>query len=285
MINRLRLDFKSKERRFFLAPIATVCGMALLFYAVFRLADIVSETWAIVSGLIGFLFIGLRAIVAERQAHTAHVSLLNERFQAASTMIASEGVLMRLAGIHSLESLANENPVRYHIPVMRLFSLFLEHPPGASNGRNDGVRQDIDAVMKVVGARDDLVIRMEENARFKLVVSNADLRHHNLDKLNLSNIHFRDVKFHHASLIGTRFDSSTLACSKLNDAEVMGAKFYDADFDNVDISGAIFCKDGNNVRGLTQDQINACYWDRPPVIDVCDYGTGKLIVYDCKKPQ
>ena len=62
--------------------------------------------------------------MAERQADTARLSLLNERYLKGAEMLGSEVLSVRLGGIYALQRLAEEHPGHYHLQVMNLFCAF-----------------------------------------------------------------------------------------------------------------------------------------------------------------
>ena len=81
----------------------------------------------LIGGAIAIVLAAWRSKVAEGQADTAQQSLLNERYQKGAEMLGSEVLAVRLGGIYALQQLAAEEPLRYHVNVMRLFCAFVVH--------------------------------------------------------------------------------------------------------------------------------------------------------------
>ena len=145
-----------------------------------------------------------RSGVAERQADTAQVGLLNERFQKAAEMLGSDFLPVRLAGIYALGRVAQDHPKDYHVQVMQLLCAFVRHPQpqsedtalnkkhGAGDDEISGdppsrqYRVDIRAAMQAIGTRNHVRIKIENQAKYELDFSGSDLRAQNLRHLNLS---------------------------------------------------------------------------------------------------
>ena len=65
---------------------------------------------AVVSGgILGLSLAGWRSLVAERQAETARMSLLYDRYQRSVGLLDSDNVYVRVGEIHALHDLAEEN--------------------------------------------------------------------------------------------------------------------------------------------------------------------------------
>ena len=87
----------------------------------------------ILAGLVALPLAMWRSIVADRQATTAQLSLLNERYQRAAEMLGNEVLSVRLAGVFALQRLATEHPDQYHVQVMGLFCAFVRLPTRDQN--------------------------------------------------------------------------------------------------------------------------------------------------------
>ena len=231
----------------------------------------------------GALALGLalwRSLVAERQADTAQLSLLNERYQKGAGMLGSEVLSVRLGGIYALQRLAEQHPGHYHIQVMNLFCAFLRHPtkdqsldPGQLTNKPGtllGIRQDMEAVLEAICSRDKSRIALERREDFRLDLrgatlpgvqllnadlSNAMFHHAEMPGANIANTDLTDAFFTSANLSqaslyrmkfkGTRFGSANLSGALLQDTEFTNADFHDADLSGANLwkanlHGAIF---------------------------------------------
>ena len=78
-------------------------------------------------------------------------------------MLGSEVLSVRLGGIYALQRLAEEWPDQYHIQIMRLFCAFVRLPTRDQSlvsgqaeiepGTPLGIRQDVEAVLQMIGSR------------------------------------------------------------------------------------------------------------------------------------
>ena len=82
----------------------------------------------IVGGVVAVILALWRIRVSEKQAQTARLGLLNERFQRDAEMLGSSVLSVRIGGIHALDDLAREDPKLYHVRVMGLLCAFVRHP-------------------------------------------------------------------------------------------------------------------------------------------------------------
>ena len=72
------------------------------------LSATVRNVGVVIGGVIAILFAVWRSIVAARQATTAQLGLLNERYQKGAEMLGSKVLAVRLGGIYALDRLARE---------------------------------------------------------------------------------------------------------------------------------------------------------------------------------
>ena len=211
-----------------------------------------------------------RAWVAERQAETAQRSLLNERDEKAAEMLGSTLLSVRLGGIYALQTLAAEHPPHYHLGVMRQFCAFVRGPQNptltdasppagtaprpipkmpdsgarpdnharrgaaAGDAASEPVREDVRAVMDAIAARSDAGIEVEQQEkRFRLDLSGANLREWQFSGVNLSGVDLSGV-----DLSGVDLSGADLLEANLSGADLSGANLLEADLSGADLSGA-----------------------------------------------
>ena len=259
------------------------------------------------------LWVAYRRIqVADRQAGTAQLGLLNERYQKGAEMLGSEALPVRLGGIYALRLLAEEHLEEYHIQTMRLFCAFVRHPNGKAveasemidggsltpdadytDGWEEGgeeagtshpqrVREDVQAIIDIMRKRSEKSIALERKAKFVLDLRAANLRYASLADMNLT----------HAFLLKTN-----LSNARLNSTILSGAVFYKADLSaanltSTDLSGAQFSNPDNASRtaaiGLTQVQLDNARADpeKPPNLEgLMDAKTGNSLVWHSVSPS
>ena len=221
----------------------------------------------VAAGPIALLLAIWRAVVAERQATTAQQGLLNERYQKGAEMLGSKVLSVRLGGIYALQRLAEEWPDQYHIQIMRLFCPFVRLPTRDQSlesgqaviepGTLLGIRQDVEAVMQMIGSRAKSRITLERTADFKLDLRGADLptaqfldadlsnamfHNSNLSGANFANTDLTDSFLSYSDLSQAQFHNVTFTRTRLGSANLSGAMLQDADlsrviFHNVNLSG------------------------------------------------
>ncbi len=203
----------------------------------------------VIGGIIAIVFAIWRSTVAERQAATAQQGLLNERYQKGAEMLGSNVLSVRLGGIYALERLSAEYPEQYHIQIMKLFCAFVRLPTkdqSLESGQVEiepgtllGIRQDVEAVIHVVGSRAESRIVLERKASFSLDLRGVDLPKAQFLDANLSN-----AMFHDSNLSGTNFANTDLSDAFFTSADLSQARFYKVNFtktslSSVNLSGAM----------------------------------------------
>ncbi len=189
----------------------------------------------VAAGFIALVLATWRSKVAERQANTAHQTLLNEQYQKGAEMLGNEVLSVRLGGIYALQRLAEEWPDQYHLQIMRLFCTFVRLPtkdrdfePGQTDiepGTLLGIRPDVGAVMEILGSRSDLGIVIERKAEFRLDLRGCDLRGGQLINADHSNAYF-----HQSNLSGVNCANTDLTDAFLLDTDLSRAQFRNVKF-------------------------------------------------------
>ena len=101
--------------------------------------------------------------------------------------------LARLRGIYALARLAKEHPEEYHIQIMELLCAFARYPTEDANfpeqpedANKFVLREDVQAAMRVVGARGKRHLRLAGKGAYHIDLHGADLRGGELRGLDLS---------------------------------------------------------------------------------------------------
>lgn len=200
-------------------------GVAAILLAVWR--SRVSERQAAIAQR--------QAETAQRQAEIAQHSLLSERYQRGTEMLGREILSVRLGGIYALQQLAEDYPEQYHIRVMRLFCAFVRLPTRDQSleprqaviepGTLLGIRQDVEAVMQIIGSRDKSRITLERKADFRL-----DLRGAHLPRAQFLSADLSNALFHNSNLSGANFSNTDLTDSFLSYSDLSKAQFHNVTF-------------------------------------------------------
>ena len=206
-----------------------------------------------------------QARTAVKQSDIAQQSLLNERYERGAEMLGSEVLAVRLGGIYALSHLAEEHPEQYHIRVMELVCAFVQHPTKDENfpeqpedAKGFVLREDVQAAIRVIGARGDRHRRLAAEGAYYIDLHGADLRGGELRGLNLSSPS--------ADMVGSMptyqaFSNATLL------TDLSGARLHGAQFFLTEISGVDFSRNGGSpATGLTVSQLLGSQWDdtNPP---------------------
>lgn len=200
-----------------------------------------------------------RSKVAERQADTAQLGLLNERYQRSAEMLGNPDMQsVRLGGIYALERLAAERPNDYHVQIMRLFGAFVVDQTKSEVSRRTGVEGECDSsgeepvqqraepglaldvqeVMRLIAQRDEKQIALEYKEGLRLNLSHSSLVGLTLVNANLSNVDFTKANLSLVRLWQGRFSGAMLPGTNLTRASLVGADLRDTDMRRVNLSGA-----------------------------------------------
>ena len=203
----------------------------------------------VAAGLIALPLAIWRGVVANRQANTAQQGLLNERYQRGAEMLGNEVLSVRLGGIYALQRLAEESPGQYHIQIMRLFGAFVRSPTRDQSlesgqaviepGTLLGIRQDVEAVMQMIGSRAKSRITLERIADFRLDLRGADLPTAQFLGADLSNAMFHNSNLSGANFANTDLTDSFLSCSDLSQAQFQNVNFTRTRLGSANLSGAM----------------------------------------------
>ena len=211
-----------------------------------RARNVVLLTGAVITAILAVW----RSRVAERQADTAHESLLNERYQKGAEMLGSETLSVRLGGIYALERLAAEHPEQYHIQIMKLFCAFARHPTEDEDYQGKlaehsvsphdlpSPREDVIAAIHAIGSRDETRVKIEQSQDFRLNLMGADLSHANIGNANLSGAMLNYANLTNTSISSVILSGASLRSTIMAYAELSNINFTDADAWGVDLSNA-----------------------------------------------
>ncbi len=208
----------------------------------------------IVGGLIAVLLAMWRSRVSERQADTNHQGLLYDRFQRGAQMLGSESLSVRLAGIYSLERLANDDPVHYHVQIIQSFCSFVTNPPrngeqielpsGQAANAEQATRQDVRAAMYALGNRSEVGKSLEREAEVRLDLRSARLIGCDLSEMDFSNALLGGADLSIANLFNCQLSGADLRSASLTKGNLEGTNFSGATLFNTNLSNTT-CEDAN----------------------------------------
>ncbi|UWQ05472.1 pentapeptide repeat-containing protein [Aliiroseovarius crassostreae] len=233
---------------------------------------------------------------AERDTHVE-----NERLE--------PNLEVRIGAIYALERIAYDD-LSFHIQIMEILTTYVrKNSAEKTRGNSSRPREDIQAIITVIGRRSEKQVRIEQNDLRKSALGySPDLRGCNLQGidfsyLNFSRCRFTDSAMERTNFFGAKIDKTVFAfCSlsgstfRVNSAK--GAQFYGADLSghNTQIGEEIiknaFLLTTNlhetNLRGLPipQEVIDLCFGSEatglPKALDIPPHWSFAL--YD-KRPD
>ena len=296
-LRRVRARCRWPESRGFWVSVSVAVGFGGLFVTFIwwdwlsegaSRSEVIRNVGLLVAGLVAFPLAIWRALVADRQASaaqrqtaTAQQGLLNERFQKGADMLGSEILSVRLGGIYALQSLIEEFPEQYYVQCMRLLCAFVRNPTNDDNeethsdayyrygARIPKLREDVQAIMDVIGEREEALIALELKGGVLLNLRRANLKHAALEGSNLSNV----------DLTGANLSGAKLAGANLSGAWLFGATLSGTKFCNVGVDGSVT----SPAHGLNSYNLSHAYSDPtdPPELGgvVLDSDTGQPLVW------
>ena len=190
-----------------------------------------------------------QAATAEAQSNIARQGLLNDRYERGAEMLGHVNLAVRLAGIYALQRLADEHPDQYHIPIMRMFCVFVVQGSDSSAlfshttekdlgdhavifaGPDSSIplAMDIQAAIEAIRVRSKGGISMERKKWFRLDLAAADLRGARLIDADLSM----------AVLTDADLGGAMMSFANLQGAWLDGANLTDADIFHANVTGAV----------------------------------------------
>ena len=227
----------------------------------------------VVGGGLAFVFALWRALLAQRQAEIADRTLLDERYERGITALGSENLAVRLGGIYALQKFAQEHPSLYHIQVMKSFCAFVRHPiqDGSSLVTEYAhlepirrLREDIQAIVTIIGNRSDECVRIEQREAYVLDLSRAFLQHLWLERGNLASAKLGRADLTNAYLLGTdlskceldyaQVSGATLAFGDLSGARLYYSNLSSAKLAQANLSDAVLVQ--VNLAGAGMNSVN-----------------------------
>ena len=157
-------------------------------------------------------------------------------------MLGSEVLSVRMGGIYALKRLAEEHPKEYAIQILDLLCAFVRHPTKdesivsqshnqmLTDEQDEHPREDVQAIMRFIGYRNQATIHLENKYHHKLDLRGADLRNLPLRGANLSG----------ADLTVSRLSGAELSFADLSNAHFLGADLSDVRADRANCSWAQF---------------------------------------------
>ena len=244
----------------------------------------------LIGGAIAAVLAFWRSKVAEDQANTAQLSLLNERYQKGAEMLGNEVLSVRLGGIYALERLATEHPEQYHVQVMKLFCAFARNPTKDDDAignsyrrRKPFAREDVEAAMEAIRDRNEAGIELERSAEVDLVLDSAYLRGLDLRNADLVGAKLIEANLSNAQLDGADLSGAWLCGSNLSGATLSATNLSGANFGS---TLETYEEDGliEAACGLTQRQLDqACAdTDNLPRLEGYDPATHEPLEWHCR---
>lgn len=135
----------------------------------------------------------------------ARASLLQNRYQSATNMLASNSVTTRIGGVQILRKMAEEYIEDYHIPIMELLAEFIRHPIKTKGYYASDVRLAVRAIVYRGNQQKNREKKeIQKNERWHINLTGANLSH-----LNLGGGDFTHITLYKVNFTGTNLSHAT----------------------------------------------------------------------------
>ena len=191
----------------------------------------------LLAGLLTLTIAVWRSWTSDTQARASQAHMLSDRFQAAAIELSKPSLLARLGGLHELDSLAKEDPRRYHVEVMRQLTAFVRNPPQDDDliSGDEVARQDVIEAAQLIGA--NRKVALEKAASFTISLDGAYLRGASFSRVDFSGTLMRKVDLRDAFLESAVFSHSHLEDGRLCRAFMVNADLTDARLERAKLRG------------------------------------------------
>ena len=176
----------------------------------------------------------------QEQLEIARQSLLSDTYQRVAEMLGSDVLAVRLVGIYGLQQLAEDEPSKYHIRIMKLFCAYVKHPTGGEQDEHPIYQRiedpldlpipsaDVQAVMNAIGSRSTEGRSIEFAEGFTLDLRGADLVGIDVHGMNFARADLRSARLFHANLINTDLSQARMHEARLEGASLHCTNFFKA---------------------------------------------------------
>lgn len=196
--------------------------------------------------------------IAEEGQRTSQQSQITERYNKAVEQLGSKDMNVRVAGIYSLDRIANDSPDKDHWPIMEILTSFVRDTDSLKNGTKRPAGQlppDIQAVLRVIGWRHP-TYPDEGGEDKRLDLHGTDLRGLVLKgdaNLAGANLEDTDLSTPETKLRGIVLENALMSGANFEGADLFGANLKDADLGRANIKKTNL----HAAQGLTPDQVAA----------------------------
>lgn len=219
-----------------------------------------------------------------RNFRLSQVGQITQRFNDAIEHLGSDKGEVRLGGIYALARISRDSP-RDHMPVMRIFSLFVRE--ATTRKPLEPVAAEVQAILAMIANRhleyegEADVIDLSEAYIPAVDFSGAQLEGVRLVGTNLSRAQLESVLLRGSNLRGAILEGAYLRNADMRNTDIVGADLRNASLrgarlDGADIAGARF--DGavlmdldlSAIKNATRQQIESAITDETTIMPVYD---------------
>ena len=177
-----------------------------------------------------------------KQAETDSRRRLAEAYSKAADLFSKAELPLRLAGLYALWKIAEEDPENHHIQIMQILCAFVRHPMPLENWEpieavlTTTIRPDLEAVMNLLGKRNENQREQESAVEYKMDFKGADLQNFDLRGGDWRLASFivadlRGVEFDISDMWGAQFASANLGRTSFHSVDLRQASFFYAEVD------------------------------------------------------
>jgi hypothetical protein len=176
-----------------------------------------------------------QADAAQKQVVIADRLRLEGAYDRAARRFENNTLATRLSGLHGLWELAREYPQIYHVQIMELLCALIRKPPPLDDWNEDedaflANRPDVAAGISLIRDRSDEQINVEQERKYRLDFTSA-----NLEDADFQGANLQHACFNKANLSKANFAYADLRAATLIDVALMTVIFDGADLRKANI--------------------------------------------------
>ena len=243
---------------------AAYAAVAAFVLGLFLGAEKFRDIALAMAAIFGFPLLFQRTRTALQQAETDSRRRMAEAYSQAAALFAKTELPLRLAGLYALWKIAEEDPENHHVQIMQILCAFVRNPTpldGWKGGDGDKFiparRPDMEAVMNLLGKRNENQRVQEAAANYKMDFTGANLQYLDLRAgdwrfASFAGANLHRVQFHIADLRRAEFSFVDMCMTSFYFADLREVSFFKSKIDeNTEFSEAAM--NGAYVNGINGD--------------------------------
>ena len=243
---------------------AAYAAVAAFVLGLFLGAEKFRDIALAMAAILGFPLLFQRTRAASQQAETDSRRRMAEAYSQAAALFGKTALSLRLAGLYALWKIAEEDTENHHIQIMRILCAFVRNPMPLENWEpieadlSTTIRPDLEAVMNLLGNRNENQRARESAVNYKMDFKGANLQNFYLRVgdwrfASFVGADLRGVEFDISDMRGAQFTSANLGMTSFHTVDLRQASFLFVEIDeNTTFDGAAM--NGATLNGIRGDR-------------------------------